>query len=614
MENCSTPDGDISEAFRNMKITCNNKNDKDYNYYKSKVLKAMKTIRDKRKYPIRDIRKWPYTDLVYQQILKEEACNIDHDYIEDIINELTISGETENSYSKDQDSIFIVPKETIADEITDVEQNKENSTTMPSETDKHSENIKQNSIIISNENDKHSEIVSAQKIQNHNINLNSTTTPPINVATPNLHMEKETSNCKSIQYNIDKIESKISVLKSHVNCELSNLNTKLVTISNTFESLSNSIADHQNESNKNNYLNEIAFLRNEITSKNDTIKVLLETQTSLLETILHLNKKSKDLHHLYTTTQLQNTEEIQIPSKQNNKQLSEYKQIQEHQNEKQQQQQKQKQIQEQKQKQNQDYQKQNQDSQPQSHQEQTHNIDSSKKQTKDKKAIANQEINNNSKKRKNKKQSKNQQKLDNTSIVVEANESLNSISENKEHKISENVGNNEKDKQNIVIIGDSMVKGLKSWKMNKSLGYKHKVNIRTFAGAKINCMRDYVKPINREMNPNHLIIHVGTNNLNSEATSSQIAKSIIELAVTLKKSENQVTISGIIPRNDNLNNKGQDVNLRLERMCLERNIPFITHSDTIRPDSHINNSKIHLNSYGDSQLARNFVNFIKKLA
>ena len=75
-----------------------------------------------------------------------------------------------------------------------------------------------------------------------------------------------------------------------------------------------------------------------------------------------------------------------------------------------------------------------------------------------------------------------------------------------------------------------------------------------------------------DFNPDHIIFHCGTNDLSSERTTSQIARSIIELALSLKSTDSEISISLIIPRNDNLNKKVSEVNSRLVHMCAERNI------------------------------------------
>ena len=68
----------------------------------------------------------------------------------------------------------------------------------------------------------------------------------------------------------------------------------------------------------------------------------------------------------------------------------------------------------------------------------------------------------------------------------------------------------------VFILGDSMVKHIQGWEINMKLDYKQNVYVRQFPGAKINCMNDYVKPCTRENNPDHIIFHVGTNDILSK--------------------------------------------------------------------------------------------------
>ena len=84
----------------------------------------------------------------------------------------------------------------------------------------------------------------------------------------------------------------------------------------------------------------------------------------------------------------------------------------------------------------------------------------------------------------------------------------------------------------------------------------------------------------------------GTNDLGSKKTASQIARSISELAMSLKDNDNSVIVSGIVPRNDNLNNKATEVNNRLLLMCKERKTPFFAHSKNIDSSKHLNVSYI----------------------
>ena len=72
---------------------------------------------------------------------------------------------------------------------------------------------------------------------------------------------------------------------------------------------------------------------------------------------------------------------------------------------------------------------------------------------------------------------------------------------------------------------------------------------------KVRCMHDHVKASVQDFNPDHIILHCRTNDLSSERRASQIARSIIELALTLKSEDNKISISLTEPRNNNLNNK-----------------------------------------------------------
>ena len=104
-----------------------------------------------------------------------------------------------------------------------------------------------------------------------------------------------------------------------------------------------------------------------------------------------------------------------------------------------------------------------------------------------------------------------------------------------------------KSKESVFIMGGSMVKKVNGFYITRNIKHKYLVKVRSFSSAKRRCMYDHVKPSIREYNPEHVILHVGTNDLNSEKTASQIASSIIELAVSLKNDANTIHVSLIVP-------------------------------------------------------------------
>ena len=84
--------------------------------------------------------------------------------------------------------------------------------------------------------------------------------------------------------------------------------------------------------------------------------------------------------------------------------------------------------------------------------------------------------------------------------------------------------------------------------------------MRQFSGPKVDFMKGYMKPCIRENNPGYLIFHVETNDVPSNKKAKRIAESIVPLAKEVKASKLDVSISSIIPRNDNWNNKVMEVN------------------------------------------------------
>ena len=193
-------------------------------------------------------------------------------------------------------------------------------------------------------------------------------------------------------------------------------------------------------------------------------------------------------------------------------------------------------------------------------------------------------------------------------LLKNDNDNNNSLNNNNNNRNN----NNENTKQTVFILGDSMVKKVNGFFLTKDIKHKYLVKVRSFSSAKTRCMNDHVKPTICDFNPEHIIIHVGTNDLNSEKTTSQIASSIIELATSLKNETNKIYISLIVPRYDELN-KVNEVSIRLINMCHARNIGCINHSDTIDPEQHLNESSIHLKKYGNKEFSKNFTNFLYDL-
>ena len=89
------------------------------------------------------------------------------------------------------------------------------------------------------------------------------------------------------------------------------------------------------------------------------------------------------------------------------------------------------------------------------------------------------------------------------------------------------------------------------------------------------------------------------------------AKSITDVAKSIRTNTCTVSLSRIVLRNNNFNNKAFDVNDELSKTCREAKLDFITHKN-INPRADLNKSRLHLNRHGSDKIGKNFVNFILK--
>ena len=98
-----------------------------------------------------------------------------------------------------------------------------------------------------------------------------------------------------------------------------------------------------------------------------------------------------------------------------------------------------------------------------------------------------------------------------------------------------------------MILVDSLIKHTNGWETAKTLNTECKVFVRTFPGATTHCLRNYMKALMRTK-PNHFVVHVGANHLNSNASPDKISKTIIYLALELKSEKPDDNISLYIMR------------------------------------------------------------------
>ena len=100
---------------------------------------------------------------------------------------------------------------------------------------------------------------------------------PININTPNL---SDTMNKSLLSQNKCKVEAQVTALKSCVKCEISSIINKIESL---FERL-NKMPSTEKKALEIMQEN-ISFLQKELTFKDEVIKKLIKTQTSILESV-----------------------------------------------------------------------------------------------------------------------------------------------------------------------------------------------------------------------------------------------------------------------------------------------------------------------------------------
>ena len=91
--------------------------------------------------------------------------------------------------------------------------------------------------------------------------------------------------------------------------------------------------------------------------------------------------------------------------------------------------------------------------------------------------------------------------------------------------------------------------------------------VKHFSGSTTEDMKTYIQPpLKRD--PDRVIIHVGKNDLRSSQDPETIAKNIIDITKNSTTNKNEIVsiVSIKVPRRDNLDGKGRQVNNILQEL------------------------------------------------
>ena len=185
---------------------------------------------------------------------------------------------------------------------------------------------------------------------------------------------------------------------------------------------------------------------------------------------------------------------------------------------------------------------------------------------------------------------------------------MNVSADKKDTNKTESSRNTKSSKRTINIIGDSLLKDVKPYQLKHKVKKNDKLYVQSYRGARTSAMKHHANA-SLEFKSDIFILHCGTNDLTLEKTPETIATDILEIGLQLKSDNNDVYISGILTRRDDLNDKGRKVNDYLKLRCPNYALRYIDNTKVIT-NRHLNQSGLHLNKDGTQLLSENFLRVI----
>lgn len=160
-------------------------------------------------------------------------------------------------------------------------------------------------------------------------------------------------------------------------------------------------------------------------------------------------------------------------------------------------------------------------------------------------------------------------------------------------------------KNTVLIASDSIFNNIEEHRLSNKLNVK----VRCFSGATVDDMFDYILPLLRKK-PDHIILHVGTNNATS-STPEEIMVKIENLVMYIKQflPAVNITISSPTIRADN--GKANLTVINLTSLIRNSSLDMLDNSNI--HCEHLGKKGLHLNGQGTGRLAINTINLIRKL-
>ncbi|XP_048580108.1 uncharacterized protein LOC116603374 isoform X2 [Nematostella vectensis] len=151
----------------------------------------------------------------------------------------------------------------------------------------------------------------------------------------------------------------------------------------------------------------------------------------------------------------------------------------------------------------------------------------------------------------------------------------------------------------VVIAGDSMIKYINGWNLSNA---SQRVNVKSFSGARVSDMADYIKPLIRKK-PESIVLHIGTNDLR-DSEPHNVADGVVDLAHQIESADISVAVSGLITRSDSeeLTGRVKETNRLLRSFCNQNGWEFVPNTNIT--SAHLNTKGLHLIKSGTQVLVR----------
>ena len=169
-------------------------------------------------------------------------------------------------------------------------------------------------------------------------------------------------------------------------------------------------------------------------------------------------------------------------------------------------------------------------------------------------------------------------------------------------KNNQDLSSDNDQKKKTLILGDSIVKHVEAWRLNKRM--KSTVTVRCIPGATTNAMKHHLKGCLEDSSPDKITLHHGTNNLKSDDNSEKVVSDIVNLGLSVKNEKTMVCVSSLVIRNDKLDKKRKEVNDFIKQQCLSKHLLFIDNANIKL--GMLNKSGLYLNKNGTKRLVYNF--------